>query len=361
NYAQRLLPAEAVPTLGPDGTGVGHVFWYTLDAKGMDLGDQRALQDWYVKLALQTVPGVAEVASFGGFEKQYQVVVDPIKLQYYQLSMMDVARAVKANNNDVGGRKFDRGDMSYIIRGLGYIKSREDLEDIAVGNNKGIPVRIKDIGSVQMGGDLRLGIFDRNGQGEVVGGIVVMRYGENADRVIEAVKKKMADVQRGLPAGVTFRVAYDRSELIKAAVGNVKSKLIEELVIVSLIVLLFLLDVRSSLSIIIQIPISIATSFILLNAFGLSSNIMSLTGIALAIGVIVDNGIIMSENAYRHLADEQARLAVARGGVGSLPLLTGGNRLDIIRKACIQVSRGVFFSTVIIIASFLPVFLLTGQ
>ena len=354
SYAQRLLPAEVVPTLGPDGTGVGHVFWYTLDAKGMDLGDQRALQDWYVKLALQTVPGVAEVASFGGFEKQYQVVVDPVKLQYYQLSMMDVARAVKANNNDVGGRKFDRGDMSYIIRGLGYVKSQEDLENIGVGNNKGIPVRVKDIGSVQMGGDLRLGIFDQNGQGEVVGGIVVMRYGENADKVIEAVKKKMADVQRGLPAGVTFRVAYDRSELIRAAVGNIKGKLVEEMIIVSVIVLLFLLDVRSALSILIQIPITIATSFILLNGFGLSSSIMSLTGIALAIGVIVDNGIIMSENAYRHLAEEQHRLP--DGG-----RLTSAARMEVIRRACIQVSRGVFFSTVIIIASFLPVFLLTGQ
>lgn len=354
SYAQRLLPAEVVPTLGPDGTGVGHVFWYTLDAKEMDLGDQRALQDWYVKLALQTVPGVAEVASFGGFEKQYQVVVDPVKLQYYQLSMMDVARAVKANNNDVGGRKFDQGDMSYIIRGLGYVKSQEDLEEIAVGSNKGLPIRVKDIGSVQMGGDLRLGIFDQNGQGEVVGGIVVMRYGENADKVIEAVKRKMADVQRGLPAGVTFRVAYDRSELIKAAVGNVKGKLVEEMIIVSVIVLLFLLDVRSALSILIQIPITIATSFILLNAFGLSSNIMSLTGIALAIGVIVDNGIIMSENAYRHLAEEQHRLP----GGGRL---TSAARMEVIRRACIQVSRGVFFSTVIIIASFLPVFLLTGQ
>jgi Cu(I)/Ag(I) efflux system membrane protein CusA/SilA len=355
SYAQRLLPADVVPTLGPDGTGVGHVFWYTLDAKGMDLGDQRALQDWYVKLALQTVPGVAEVASFGGFEKQYQVVVDPVKLQYYQLSMMDVARAVKANNNDVGGRKFDQGDMSYIIRGLGYVRSREDLENIAVASSKGIPIRVKDIGAVQMGGDLRLGIFDRNGQEEAVGGIVVMRYGENADKVIEAVKKKMADVQRGLPAGVSFRVAYDRSELIEAAVGNVKGKLIEEMIIVSLIVLLFLLDFRSAVSILIQIPISIATSFILLNAFGLSSNIMSLTGIALAIGVIVDNGIIMSENAYRHLAEEQAAMA------GSGARLSGASRLDIIRRACIQVSRGVFFSTVIIITSFLPVFLLTGQ
>jgi CzcA family heavy metal efflux pump len=305
SYAQRLLPAGITPTLGPDGTGVGHVFWYTLDAKQMDLGEQRALQDWYVKLALQTVPGVAEVASFGGFEKQYQLVIDPVKLQYYNISMMEVMNKVKANNNDVGGRKFEMGDMAYIIRGLGYVKNKEDLESIAVGNNNGIPVRVKDIGSVQMGGDLRLGIFDENGEGEVVGGIVVMRYGENASKVIENVKKKMADVQKGLPDGVKFKVAYDRTELIKASIDNVKSKLIEEMIVVSLIVLLFLLHWRSALSIIIQIPITIALSFILLNAFGLSSNIMSLTGIALAIGVIVDNGIIMSENAYRNLSERQ--------------------------------------------------------
>jgi Cu(I)/Ag(I) efflux system membrane protein CusA/SilA len=305
NYAQRLLPAGITPTLGPDGTGVGHVFWYTLDAKQMDLGEQRALQDWYVKLALQTVPGVSEVASFGGFEKQYQLVIDPVKLQYYNISMMEVMNKVKASNNDVGGRKFEMGDMAYIIRGLGYVKNKEDLESIAIGNNNGIPVRVKDIGSVQMGGDLRLGIFDENGEGEVVGGIVVMRYGENASKVIENVKKKMADVQKGLPEGVKFKVAYDRTELIKASVNNVKSKLIEEMIIVSLIVLLFLLHWRSALSIIIQIPITIAISFILLNAFGLSSNIMSLTGIALAIGVIVDNGIIMSENAYRNLSERQ--------------------------------------------------------
>lgn len=305
SYAQRLLPSGITPTLGPDGTGVGHVFWYTLDAKQMDLGEQRALQDWYVKLALQTVPGVAEVASFGGFEKQYQLVIDPVKLQFYNISMMDVMNKVKANNNDVGGRKFEMSDMAYIIRGLGYIKNKEDLEGIAVGNNNGIPVRVKDIGSVQMGGDLRLGIFDENGEGEVVGGIVVMRYGENASKVIEDVKKKMADVQRGLPDGVKFKVAYDRTELIKAAVSNVKTKLIEEMIVVSFIVMLFLLHWRSALSIIIQIPITIAVSFILLNAFGLSSNIMSLTGIALAIGVIVDNGIIMSENAYRNLSERQ--------------------------------------------------------
>ncbi len=305
SYAQRLLPAGITPTLGPDGTGVGHIFWYTLDAKQMDLGEQRALQDWYIKLALQTVPGVAEVASFGGFEKQYQLVIDPVKLQFYNISMMDVMNKVKASNNDVGGRKFEMSDMAYIIRGLGYVKNKEDLESIALGNNNGIPIRVKDVGTVQMGGDLRLGIFDENGEGEVVGGIVVMRYGGNASEVIENVKKKMADVQRGLPEGVKFKVAYDRTELIKAAIANVKDKLVEEMIIVSLIVIFFLMHWRSALSIIIQIPVTIAISFILLNAFGFSSNIMSLTGIALAIGVIVDNGIIMSENAYRNLSERQ--------------------------------------------------------
>lgn len=305
NYAQRLLPEGITPTLGPDGTGVGHIFWYTLDAKGMDLGEQRALQDWYIKFGLQTVSGVAEVASFGGFEKQYQIVIDPVKLQFYNLSMMDVMNKVKAGNNDVGGRKFEMSDMAYIIRGLGYIKNREDVENISVSNNNGIPIRVKDIGNVQMGSDLRLGIFDENGEGEAVGGIVVMRYGENADKVIKAVKEKMKDVEKGLPAGVTFKIAYDRSTLIEAAIETIKTKLLEEIIIVSLIVMLFLLHWRSALSIIIQIPITIAVSFILLNAFGISSNIMSLTGIALAIGVIVDNGIIMSENAYRGLSEWQ--------------------------------------------------------
>lgn len=305
NYAQRLLPQGITPALGPDGTGVGHVFWYTLDAKSFDLGEQRALQDWYVKFALQTVPGVAEVASFGGFEKQYQLVIDPVKLQFYNFSLMDVMNAVKANNNDVGGRKFEMSDMAYIIRGLGYIKNKEDVENIAIGNNNGIPVRVKDVGTVQMGGDLRLGIFDQNGEGEVVGGIVVMRYGENADKVITAVKKKMGEVQRGLPEGVSFKIAYDRSTLIEASIHTVKEKLIEEIIVVCIIVILFLFHWRSALSIIIQIPITIAISFILLNAFGFSSNIMSLTGIALAIGVIVDNGIIMSENAHRNLSEWQ--------------------------------------------------------
>jgi len=308
NYAQRLLPQNVVPTLGPDGTGVGHVFWYHLDAKGMDLGEQRAIQDWYVKFALQTVPGVAEVASFGGFEKQYQLVLDPLKMQYYNVNIMDVMNAVKTSNNDVGGRKFEMSNMAYIVRGLGYIKNIKDVENIAVKNFNSVPVKMKDIGSIQMGGDLRLGIFDANGNGEVVGGIVVMRYGENADNVIKAVKLKMKEVEKGLPEGVTFKTSYDRSELIEKAIESVKGTLIEEMIAVSLIVLIFLFHWRSAMIILIQIPISIAVSFILLQAFGISSNIMSLTGIALAIGVIVDDGIVMVENAYRTISVRQEEL-----------------------------------------------------
>jgi Cu(I)/Ag(I) efflux system membrane protein CusA/SilA len=307
NYAQRLLPQGITPTLGPDGTGVGHILWYTLDAKGIDLGEQRALQDWYIKLGLQTVPGVSEVASFGGFEKQYQINIDPHKLNYYNIPLSQVLKAVKSNNNDVGSRKFEMNGTGYIVRGLGYIKSLQDVENIPIGVINTIPVKIKDIATVQMGGDERLGIFDQNGEGEVVGGIVVMRYGENADNVIHAVKDKMNDIQKGLPPGVTFKIAYDRSELIENAVNSVKHTLIEEMVTVSIIVILFLFSWRGALSIIIQIPITIAASFILLNAFGISSNIMSLTGIALAIGVIVDNGIVMVENSHRNISIAQQK------------------------------------------------------
>lgn len=305
NYAQRLLPQNVVPTLGPDGTGVGHIFWYTLDTNGMDLGEQRALQDWYVKFALQTVPGVAEIASFGGFEKQYQLVLDPLKMQYYNVSMMEVMNAVKSNNNDVGGRKFEMSNMAYIIRGLGYIKNIKDIDNIAIKNYNSVPVKVSDIGSVQMGGDLRLGIFDQNGTGEVVGGIVVMRYGENADKVIKAVKLKMKEVEKGLPDGVTFKIAYDRSELIEKAIESVKGTLMEEMIAVSVVILLFLFHWRSALIILIQLPISVAIGFILLQTFGISSNIMSLTGIALAIGVVVDDGIVMVENAYRNISEKQ--------------------------------------------------------
>lgn len=310
NYASRLLPDNVVPTLGPDGTGVGHVLWYTLKAPGMDLGEQRALQDWYVKFALQNVEGVAEIASFGGFQKQYQVTVDPNKLTYYNIPLADVIRAVRSNNNEAGGRKFEMSDIGYIIRtDGGYIRSGEDIGNIPLKTEDATPVRIKDVATVQMSGESRLGIFDLDGEGEVVGGIVVMRYGENAAEVIEKVKEKMTEVAKGLPEGVTFHIVYDRSELINASIHSIKVTLIEEMIVVSLVVLVFLFHWRSALSIIIQIPITIATSFILLNAFDITSNIMSLTGIALAIGVIVDNGIIMAENAYKHLSDAYVKEA----------------------------------------------------
>jgi Cu(I)/Ag(I) efflux system membrane protein CusA/SilA len=351
NYASRLLPQGVVPTLGPDGTGVGHVLWYTLDAPGMNLGEQRALQDWYVKFALQNVQGVSEVASFGGFQKQYQVTLNPNKLTYYNLSIPEVVNAVRTNNNESGGRKFELSDIGYIIKTTGYLKSIEEIENISLKTVNTSSIRIKDVATVQMTGEPRLGIFDQNGEGEVVGGIVVMRYGENADEVIHAVKKKMTEVARGFPQDVKFNLVYDRSELIEESISSIKTTLIEEMIVVAVIVLLFLFHWRSAISILIQIPITIAASFILLNAFGISSNIMSLTGIALAIGVIVDNGIIMAENAYKNLSHRY----IENGPITEL------ERLAIIEKSSHQVSRGVFYSTIIIIASFLPVFMLTGQ
>ncbi len=257
NSAQRLLPQGVTPTQGPDGTGLGHVFWYTLDAPGYDLGELRALQDWYIRFALQTVEGVSEVASFGGFQKQYQVVVDPVRLQYYNIPLMDVVNKIKANNNDVGGRKFEQSDMGYIIRGLGYIKDIRQIEEIPVTTINSIPVRIKDIGTVQMGGELRLGIIEENGEGEKVGGIVVMRYGENAKDVIDRVKIKLADVQKGLPPGVRFKTVYDRSDLIEATIGTLRKAVTEEIIIVSLVLFIFLLHIRSALVVVITIPLSL--------------------------------------------------------------------------------------------------------
>lgn len=299
----RSLPSGVAPQLGPDGTGVGHILWYTLDAPDIDLGEQRAIQDWYVKFALQNVSGVSEIASFGGFQKQYQIAVDPNKLLYYKLSIPEVIASVRANNNESGGRKFEMSDIGYIIKTSGYLKSVEEIGNIPIKNQKGIPIKVSDVASVQMTGETRLGIFDQNGEGERVGGIVVMRYGENAAEVIDRVKAKMKDVSKGLPPGVKFDIVYDRGKLIQESVDSIKNTLIEEMIVVSLVVIIFLFHWRSALSIIIQIPITIAASFILLNIFGISSNIMSLTGIALAIGVIVDNGIVMSENAYKHLSE----------------------------------------------------------
>jgi CzcA family heavy metal efflux pump len=314
NSIGNVLPEGVSPTLGPDGTGVGHVLWYTLEAPGMDLGEQRAVQDWYIKFALQNVAGVSEIASFGGFQKQYQISIDPNRLTYYKLGIQDVMRAVKSNNNEAGGRKFEMSGIGYIIKTSGYLKSIEEIENLAVRTQNSIPVKIRDIGTVQMAGESRLGIFDYNGEGEAVGGIVVLRYGENADEVIRKVKTKMTEVAKGLPQGMKFNIVYDRGELIAESISSIKTTLIEEMIVVSLIVIIFLFHWRSAISIIIQIPITIAASFILLNAFEISSNIMSLTGIALAIGVIVDNGIIMAENSYKNLAVRQAELNEQRKG-----------------------------------------------
>jgi len=314
NSIGNSLPAGVNPTMGPDGTGVGHVLWYTLDAKGMDLGEQRAVQDWYIKFALQNVPGVSEIASFGGFQKQYQISIDPDKLSYYKLNIQDVMRAVKSNNNEAGGRKFEMSGIGYIIKTTGYLKSIEEISNLSVRTQGSIPLKIRDVGTVQMAGESRLGIFDYNGEGEAVGGIVVLRYGENANEVINKVKAKMTEVTKGLPEGMKFNIVYDRGELIEESISSIKTTLIEEMIVVSLIVMIFLLHWRSAISIIIQIPITIAASFIVLNAFDISSNIMSLTGIALAIGVIVDNGIIMAENSYKNLAVRQAELNEQRKG-----------------------------------------------
>ena len=314
NSIGNALPEGVSPTMGPDGTGVGHVLWYTLDAPGMDLGEQRAVQDWYIKFALQNVPGVSEIASFGGFQKQYQISIDPNKLSYYKLNIQDVMRSVKSNNNEAGGRKFEMSGIGYIIKTTGYLKSIAEIENLSVRTQNSIPVKIRDIATVQMAGETRLGIFDYNGEGEAVGGIVVLRYGENADEVIQKVKAKMIGVGKGLPDGMKFNIVYDRGKLIGESISSIKTTLIEEMIVVSLIVIAFLFHWRSAISIIIQIPITIAASFIILNAFDISSNIMSLTGIALAIGVIVDNGIIMAENSYKNLAVRQAELTEQRKG-----------------------------------------------
>lgn len=304
NYAQRLLPQGITPTLGPDGTGLGHIFWYTLDAPGYDLGELRALQDWYIRFALQTTDGVSEVASFGGFQRQYQVVVDPYKLRYYDIPLMDVANKIKANNNDVGGRKFEQSDIGYIIKGLGYIKNIKEIENIPLKTTNSVPIRVKDVAAVQMGGELRLGIVDENGEGEKVGGIVVMRYGENAKDVIKRIKAKIKDVEKGLPPGVKLKVAYDRSDLIDATIATLKEAVWEEIVVVSIVLLIFLLHVRSALVVVVTIPLSVLIAFIMMRWFGITSNIMSLAGVALAVGDLVDAGIVMVENAMKSISGE---------------------------------------------------------
>ncbi|QSV46663.1 efflux RND transporter permease subunit [Geobacter benzoatilyticus] len=349
NYAASLLPPNVRPTLGPDGTGVGHVFWYTLEGKGYDLEQLRTLQDWFVRYQLNTVPGVAEVASIGGYVREYQIDLDPHRLFAYNIKVDQVMEAVKRSNNDVGGRLLEQADAEFLIRGKGYIKSPKDLEDIVVGADmRGTPVYVKNLGTVQMGGAIRRGLLDLNGEGEAVGGIVVMRYGENAKDVIDRVKEKIASLEQGLPPGVKIKVAYDRSDLIMRAVDTLKHALLEESVVVSLVILAFLLHFQSSLVIVLTLPIAVLISFITMKLMGVTSNIMSLGGIAIAIGVLVDAGVIMVENCYRHLSELPPEERQER-------------RLEVIISSAKQVGRAIFFSLAIIVLSFVPVFLLEGQ
>ncbi|WP_129125466.1 efflux RND transporter permease subunit [Geomonas oryzae] len=349
NYAASLLPAGVVPTLGPDGTGVGHVFWYTLEGKGYDLEQLRTLQDWFVRYQLNTVPGVAEVASIGGFVREYQVDLDPNRLFAYNIKVGQVADAIKKSNNDVGGRLLEQADAEYLIRGRGYVKSTADLENIVVGADmRGTPIYVKNLGTVQLGGAIRRGMLDMNGQGEAVGGIVVMRYGENAKDVIDRVKEKIVSLEKGLPPGVKIMVSYDRSDLIARAIDTLKHSLIEESIVVSLVILVFLLHFQSALVIVLTLPIAVLVSFITMKLMGVTSNIMSLGGIAIAIGVLVDAGVIMVENCYRHLSE-------------MTPEERQEKRLEVIIASAKQVGRAIFFSLAIIILSFVPVFLLEGQ
>jgi copper/silver efflux system protein len=349
NYAASLLPPGVTPTLGPDGTGVGHVFWYTIEGKGYDLEQLRTLQDWFVRYQLNTVPGVAEVASIGGFVREYQIDLDPNKLWAYHIKIRDVMEAVKRSNNEVGGRLMEQADAEYLIRGTGYVQSRSDLENIVVGADmNGTPIYVRNIGTVQLGGAIRRGLLDLNGNGEVVGGIVVMRYNENAKDVIDRVKEKIAALSKGLPPGVHIVAQYDRSDLIERAIHTLKHSLTEESVVVSLVVLVFLLHFQSALVIILTLPIAVLFSFITMKLLGVSSNIMSLGGIAIAVGVLVDAGVIMVENCYRHLSEMP-------------PEERADKRLDVIIASAKQVGRAIFFSLAIIVLSFVPVFLLEGQ
>ena len=349
NYAASLLPQGVVPTLGPDGTGVGHVFWYTVEGKGYDLEQLRTLQDWFIRYQLNTVPGVAEVASIGGFVREYQIDLDPNKLFAYNIKVGKVMDAVKASNKDVGGKLIEQADAEYLIRGSGYVKSKADLENIVVGADmRGIPVYLKNLGTVQIGGAIRRGLLDINGNGEAVGGIVVMRYGENAKDVIDRVKLKITDLEKGLPPGVTIKVSYDRSDLIMRAIETLKKNLLEESIVVSLVILIFLLHFRSALVIVLTLPIAVLIAFITMKLMGVTSNIMSLGGIAIAIGVLVDAGVIMVENCYRHLSEIP-------------PEERDAKRLEIVIRSAKQVGRAIFFSLSIIVLSFVPVFLLEGQ
>jgi Cu(I)/Ag(I) efflux system membrane protein CusA/SilA len=349
NQAASKLPVNARPELGPDATGVGWVYEYALvDRSGNnDLAQLRSLQDWFLKYELQTVPGVSEVATIGGMVKQYQVVLDPNKLRAYDLPLEKIRIAIQRGNQEVGGSVIELAEAEYMVRATGYINALDDLKHIPLGvNERGIPILLKDVAQVRLGPQLRRGIAELDGEGEVVGGVIVMRYGENAQKTINLVKARLAELGKGLPDGVEIVETYDRSALIKRAVDTLKGKLIIEFIIVSLVCALFLFHLRSALVIIISLPIGILTAFIVMERMGINANIMSLGGIAIAIGAMVDAAIVMIENVHKHME---------KTGV------TDENRWSLIRDAAIEVGPPLFFSLLIITLSFLPVFTLQAQ
>ncbi len=349
SQVQSQLPANAKTALGPDATGVGWVFEYALvDRTGKhDIGQLRSIQDWFLKFELQTVPGVSEVASIGGMVKQYQVVVDPDKLRAYDIPLARVKRAIQRGNQEIGGSVIEMAEAEYMIRATGYIQGLKQLREIPLGMNaNGTPVLLTDVADIREGPQMRRGIAELNGEGEVVGGLVIMRWGENALKTIEGVKAKLKELERSLPEGVEIVTTYDRSSLIERAVETLKEKLVEEFIVVTLVCAVFLFHLRSSLVVILSLPVGILIAFIIMHAQGINANIMSLGGIAIAIGAMVDAAIVMIENVHKHMEHEQ---------------VTDANRWDIMAAAAAEVGPALFFSLLIITLSFLPVFTLEAQ
>jgi len=348
NLVTKQLPEGVIPTLGPDATGVGQIFWYTLESDQMNLRDLRTLQDWFVRYQLNSVPGVAEVASVGGYVQQYQVDVDPNKLRAYAMPLSTVVEAVQRSNNNVGGNVVEQAGQWAVVRGVGLIESVADVENIVIGASNGTPIYVRNVAEVQLGNAFRTGGLDKNGK-EAVGGVVIARYGVNTLEVIDAVKQKINDLQAGLPQGVRLVPFYDRTQLILRATSTLKWALIEELLLVTLAHIIFLAHFRSILIVTIPLPMAVLLSFLFMHYMGISSNLMSLSGIAIAIGVLVDAGIVVTENAFRFLekrgVDPKDRQLVWQTVLDSTKL----------------VGRPVFFSMAIIILAFIPVFALTGQ
>lgn len=339
------MPAGVSPQLGPDATGVGWVYQYAVLSENHNLAQLRTMQDWYLRYQLTKAHGVSEVASIGGFVQQYQVSVDPVKLRAYGIALKTVSQVIRDSNRDVGGRVVEMGETEYMVRGRGYLRGKTDIETLVVKADRGTPVLLRDIARVDLGPDERRGLTELDGEGEVVAGIAMARFGENALEVIENIKHKLTEVSAGLPEGVTIRAVYDRSELIKRAIDTLKHTLFEEGVIVALVCMVFLLHVRSALVAILMLPAGVLIAFIAMHALGMNSNIMSLGGIAIAIGAMVDAAIVMIENAHKH---------IERLGEGE-------SRSDAIIAACREVGPSLFFSLLIITVSFLPVFTLESQ